>query len=209
MADRLTVAPGEIVVVSGDTKYVLAQITGINFVYLYIYYEPENGNSFKVLDIDDELIRVNLTEEDITNLQAVIADTTTLEANLAQPFEVPEEDIEEVEEATPVHLVNADGVYCGLGQVTEGFTEVSSEQPKANWLDELGVVSRWNGSAWETQGGYSEKRKERYLSEVGVTNQIAALMNAVNALANGEAVSSEFTDLYTQISTIKTDIPKE
>lgn len=208
MADRLTVAPGEIVVVSGDTKYVLAQITGINFVYAFIYYEPENGNSFKVLDIDDELIRVDLTEEDITNLQAVIADTDTLEANLAEPFEVPEEDTPE-EPAPSVHLVDADGQYVGDGQLKDGYTAADSMPPQGSWLGDFGVEQRWNGSAWGIQGGYSAERRARYLEEVGISNQIAALMNAVNALANGEAISSEFTDLYTQISTIKSDIPKE
>ncbi len=176
-------------------------IEGLEFPYLYLNYEPDNGNMFKFTkNKEGDVVRVDLTSEEQSACKVL--------SNAFIPIIEPEPVVEATVEPVFGHKVSEDGRYEGHTELSAGDTQADSEPPKSDFLSEFGVVQRWDGTAWKIEGGYTAERLNRYLSEVGITDQVASLMNAVTALSNGDAVSAEFTDLVAKVNKIKSDIPK-
>jgi hypothetical protein len=180
----------------------VSSVEELGFPYTYLNYEPENGNLFKFTNnADGDTVRVDLTADEQTSCSAY-ADSfvPTVEPS------VPEQVIPD-----PVygHKVSADGRYEGYTTLAEGDAQANSEPPRSDFNNDLGVAQRWTGSAWEVTGGYKANRKIRYLNEVGITDQIAVLMDAVQNIIAGEPPTAEFSALSDKISQIKLEIPKE
>jgi hypothetical protein len=221
MANQLLViSPNEIKLQLDEQIYKLRSFPSLGFAYSYLYYEPISGNLQKVLeDHNHQLILVPLTDNDILLIQEQLAkfsDAAYLQTFLEQHEYRPElfaapGSNENAPPGIPVHCVDSNNGYMGMQILPQpGLKQVSKSPPKDLYLESFGVSWIWDDAAadWVVQGNYKDQRRLRYLEDVPLTEQIGALMQAVQALSQGQPLPADFISLVNKIQDIKNNIPK-
>jgi hypothetical protein len=89
--------------------------------------------------------------------------------------------------------------------------EVPSPPPKDVYIESFGVNYKWDeiNKEWKVRNGYKENRKLEYLRNIDIGDQLGALFNAVEALADGQPLPDDFKHILSKIKLIKSSIPKE
>jgi hypothetical protein len=207
----LTIDPQKIRVKIGEESFDLSGFPALPFEFTYIYYEPEFNHTRKVVNNGTDLVWADLTEDEILAIEELLSNTDDWDSFIVLPevFVAPQQTVESV----PTGLIaNANtGEFAGIGPIVDGFVEVSSEPPAGKYDEFTGVVYRWDNVAkvWALQGGYKAQRKEEYLTQVNIGDQLGAIINAINALSAGNPLPQDFIEISDKIDAIKLSIPKE
>ena len=207
----LTIDSEKIRVRCGEKAYELVGFPPLPFEYTYMYYEPATNHTRKVITLDGQLVYDALTEAEMAVIEETIANEALMKQyeKVYEVFEAPAPTDDFVPEVD--HCVDGEGKYQGIRAITAGYVKVPGVPPESKFDGFLGVVQRWNSitNAWEIKGGYGEERKAEYLQQTPIGAQLGALIAAVDALAKGQPVPVEFTEIVAKIAAIKTAIPKE
>lgn len=215
----LVISPSEIKVKHNGVVYDLIGTPSLEFSFVYLYYEPETNNLKKVVPLVDQLIYQDLTRNDVMLIQEFLSkldDEEYLESFLQRYGKVhdvfkPEEPKVELPKRL-MHAINDKGYYIGMYEdLSEGMMEVSSQPPKDLYLESFGINYMWDqiNRQWQVRGGYKENRKLEYLKNIDIGEQLGALFNAVEALADSKPLPDDFKNILSKIKLIKSSIPKE
>jgi len=217
--NMLVISPSEIKVKHNGVVYDLIGTPSLEFSFVYLYYEPESNNLKKVIPLVDQLIYQDLTRSEVLLIQEFLSkldDEEYLEAFLKQYRKVHDvfkhEELKLVVQKTLVHAINDKGHYIGMYEdLPEGTTEVSSQPPKDMYLESFGINYMWDqiNRQWQVRGGYKERRKLEYLKQIDIGEQLGALFDAIEALANDDQLPDDFKNISSKIKLIKSSIPKE
>lgn len=215
----LVISPSEIKVKHNGVVYDLIGTPPLEFTFVYLYYEPETNNLKKVVPLVDQLIYQDLTRNDVMLIQEFLSkldDEEYLEVFLKRYGKVHDVFKHEEPKIEPpkrlIHAINDKGHYIGMYEdLSEGMTEVPSQPPKDLYLESFGVNYMWDqiNRQWKVRGGYKESRKLEYLKNIDIGEQLGALFNAVEALADSKPLPNDFKHISSKIKLIKSSIPKE
>lgn len=213
------ISPSEIKIKHNGIIHNLIGTPPLQFSFTYLYYEPDTNNLKKVVQQDGKLVYVNLTYDEIELIKEFLSkldDANYLDNFLKKYRKIPElfdpanPDYEPPKKL--VHVVNDKGHYNGMQTLPQlGLREVTCPPPKDLYLESFGTSYRWDSinSQWIVDGGYKEKRKYEYLKNIDIGDQLGAIFDAIDALANGQKLPDDFKNISSKIKLIKSSIPKE
>lgn len=171
--------------------------------YSYLYYEPDAENTFRVISVEDVFQQVGLTEEEIAVCEAYC------EAFDSTPYEVEVTDTSAEEPEEIVLVVEADGRWKGWmpeSEMASGdavlSTDVDTPLSTSASLFFPPSSFTWNGTEW-VLANVSDKRRFEQLTQNPVTDQLDALLKAVDALSNGDPLPSDVQAFISQWKEIK------
>ena len=218
----IVISPNDIKIKHKGVMYTLNSCPYLGFSYSYLYYEPEVNHYKKIVLSQDPLNQSVGYQDQLTNDEKTLAerfltsldDPTVLAEFLDQYLKQPDVvnlDLNDAPPAVPKHAVDVNGFYQGQVVLPRlGLTEVASCPPKDLYLEPLGVAYKWDfdTSAWTVNGDYREQRKQQYLTQTNLGNQLDAIIGAIDSLSKGQPLPDKFNQLLETITAIKQENPK-
>lgn len=187
--------------------YPTGSINNLGFDYVYLYYEPEINNIFKIAKVGTEFVKVNLTNEEILLIDDFCKKFV--------PEVIPEPVATEDPKSPLVHVVTADRLAVVIKPENEvqedeivipahiaayGRHFSSVDNPDFIWDD---AKKAFDGIT------YQDKRLLRYYSEIRLGNQLDAIWDFIDSIVlNGQQVPQKTLNTLEIIKQIKRDIPK-
>lgn len=181
--------------------YAVETVAALGFEYTAVYYEPEVGNTFKLVSVDGALHRVGLLPAEASACEAYCA------AFVAPPvYTAPA--VVAVEDPV-VPFVDAFGFLRGSKPMSELLdTEVAVPQSAVDQIQYHSTdmpVLAWNFSTSAFEGAErNDRRLVDYFTTASVGDQLDALWAMVDALvSNGAAVPNKTADMLAKIKAVK------
>ena len=200
----ITISENGEMVVNGTP---VSSVEGLGFPYLYLNYEPENGNLFKFINnADGNVVRVDLTADEQTSCSTYadnfVPDTVVFE----EPTAAPAEEL--------IKFKAADGTFGGYkaaSALTPGEVELADSVAEPDWGRSINTPSFiWDeGTSAFIPSSYRDARLVQYFSTINVGDQLDAIWDFIDAYqAAGNSIPAKTASALSSIQGIKTNNPQ-
>jgi hypothetical protein len=186
--------------------YPAASIDALGFEYTYLYYEPEGDNMFKIVQVGDDLVRVDLTDAE----QAICsAFCDSYEPAVVEPA-ASDEPVE-----AEVAFIRDGAAAVGFKKKSEfvdGDIELTEQQASSYPGDRFSPrpVYVWSASqAKFVPQTYEDARLVGYYRDANIGDQLDVIWKYIaGRVEAGDSVPSEVTDMLSTIASVKANNPK-
>jgi hypothetical protein len=200
----ITVSENGEMVVNGTP---VSSLDSLGFTYLYLNYEPDNGNLFKfVNNVEGATVRVDLTTAEQASCNTYCDNFVVDEVVFEEPAAAPAAEI--------VGVRAADGSFAGFKDASTldvGETALADSVSPPDWGSSVNTPSfTWDESTSSfLPTSYADARLAGYYASINVGDQLDAIWEFISEYQSaGNSIPTKTADALSSIITIKTDNPK-